>query len=321
MSSSLLEKRRRWLQFSLRTLLIAVLILSLPLSWFAGKMQRARRQARTVQAIRREGSVSYEWEAHHRERPWMCRLFGDDLVSPIIVVCLFDSAATDATLAQIEEFTALRELQICNGTVSDDGLKHLGCLASLTHLTIVNSPITNQGMTHLAHLTSLEHVNIHETHVTPEGWEHIRHLPNLTSLFATEGASAEQIRRFESAVPNRNVWEVPANDDRPSFRGVIGQGLGQVVGEGFELSGSLVPAYLPDLPVAESSEKARVGPAWPAAGAPEASGKASLTGSITSAGSTAPPAGPLADSAESERASPNSAKPVLEDAPLWSPPP
>ncbi len=35
------QKRRRWLQFRLRTLLIAILVLSLPLSWFAARMERA----------------------------------------------------------------------------------------------------------------------------------------------------------------------------------------------------------------------------------------------------------------------------------------
>jgi hypothetical protein len=44
-------KRRRWFQFRLRTLLIVVFMLSLPLSWFAVEMDRARRLRETREAV------------------------------------------------------------------------------------------------------------------------------------------------------------------------------------------------------------------------------------------------------------------------------
>ena len=54
---------RRWFQFRLRTLLIVVLVLSLPLSWFAVRMERARRQRAAVEAVSELGAiVYYDWE-------------------------------------------------------------------------------------------------------------------------------------------------------------------------------------------------------------------------------------------------------------------
>ena len=43
--------RRRWLQYRLRTLLIAMVLASMVLSWFAARLQRARRQHEAVVAI------------------------------------------------------------------------------------------------------------------------------------------------------------------------------------------------------------------------------------------------------------------------------
>ena len=57
-------KRRRWFQFRLRTLLTAVLVLSLPLSCFAVRMDRARRQREAVEAIKHiGGEVWYDYQA------------------------------------------------------------------------------------------------------------------------------------------------------------------------------------------------------------------------------------------------------------------
>jgi len=44
--------RRRWYQYSLRTLLLVMLLASVGISWFAVKMQRARKQREAVEAIR-----------------------------------------------------------------------------------------------------------------------------------------------------------------------------------------------------------------------------------------------------------------------------
>ncbi len=58
-----MPERCRWFQFSLRTLLVAALVLSLPLSWFATRMARATKQRAAVEEIERLGGVTlYDWE-------------------------------------------------------------------------------------------------------------------------------------------------------------------------------------------------------------------------------------------------------------------
>ena len=59
-------RKRRWFRFSLRTLLIVVMLLSLPLGWLAMKMIQAERQRRAVEAIQEAGGeVFYDWEVDY----------------------------------------------------------------------------------------------------------------------------------------------------------------------------------------------------------------------------------------------------------------
>ncbi len=64
-----MKPTRRWFQFSLRTLLLFVLLVSLSLSWFAVKRQQATRQEKAVEAIRKAGgNVAYDYYNLFRTR-------------------------------------------------------------------------------------------------------------------------------------------------------------------------------------------------------------------------------------------------------------
>ena len=55
-----LKTQRRWFQYSLRTLLIVVTLFAVLCSWFAVKMQQAKRQREAVVALRnRRARVLY----------------------------------------------------------------------------------------------------------------------------------------------------------------------------------------------------------------------------------------------------------------------
>ena len=62
--------KRRWYQFSLKTLLVTVLMMSLAFSWFAAKRNKARKQREAVEAIEKLGGwVGYEHGAVVSEKP------------------------------------------------------------------------------------------------------------------------------------------------------------------------------------------------------------------------------------------------------------
>ena len=69
------QPKRRRFQYSLRTLLLFMLLVSIGLSWFTVKMQQASRQREAVEAIRElSGWVGYDTGI--RAPKWVRDLFG-----------------------------------------------------------------------------------------------------------------------------------------------------------------------------------------------------------------------------------------------------
>jgi hypothetical protein len=118
-------------QFRLRTLLVAVLVLSLPLSWLAVRMQKARRQRGVVEAVERLGGyVRYESEfaavqttgTTSRPRPsWLRSLLGDDFCENVVHVNFYGTKVKDAGLEHLETLKNLDELDLRNTNVTPKG--------------------------------------------------------------------------------------------------------------------------------------------------------------------------------------------------------
>lgn len=175
------SERRRWFQFRLRTLLVAVLVLSLPLSWFAVRLERARKQRMIVKMIEeRGGEALYEYffdPAGCKEPPLgLGKLLGEDFFWEIHAINGRDSDISDADLMQIGELTCLQGLRLAGTTVTDDGLERLCHLTKLRYLDIGGTVVTDAGVKHLKTLRDLRVLNLSRTQVTDAG------LPHLTSL-------------------------------------------------------------------------------------------------------------------------------------------
>ncbi|MGD0382246.1 MAG: hypothetical protein ABSA77_01915 [Thermoguttaceae bacterium] len=57
-----LKPQRHWYQYSLRTLMIVVTLFAVVCSWFAVKMQQARRQREAVEELLKfDGYVGYDY--------------------------------------------------------------------------------------------------------------------------------------------------------------------------------------------------------------------------------------------------------------------
>src|SRR5688572_14736937 len=144
------KPRRRWLRFSLRTLLVLVTLLSIGLGWF---VHRGERQRRAVAALKKMGirvyyedkgsppaSKSFDWSR------WLPRDYVDDvysvelslygngdadlanllLLTRLKNLTLFGKEVTDAELAQIQRLTRLEMLRLWATQATDAGLSHVG---------------------------------------------------------------------------------------------------------------------------------------------------------------------------------------------------
>ena len=118
------KPKRRWYQYSLRTLLLLVLVAAVPCSWLAVRMQRAKRQREAI--IKTADMVLYDYQMDENgiilqvaEPPapsWLRRLLGDDFFKEAVVVGL-KSDVGDAELEYVERLT---KLELRRKGIADD---------------------------------------------------------------------------------------------------------------------------------------------------------------------------------------------------------
>src|SRR5262249_2001048 len=127
MSNAPSKLRRRWLRYSLRTLLVAVTILCV---WLGLKVNSARRQREAVATLTRSGAdVSFDYQTANNATPdasppgpaWLRNLIGDDYF-------------TTANFVSFERRTIHRE-----------DLLQLGRLLGLKALVLIDTRIVNDG--------------------------------------------------------------------------------------------------------------------------------------------------------------------------------
>lgn len=168
---------RRWFQFRLRTLLIAVLLLAVPLSWIAMRIEKARRQREAVEAIAKlGGGVRYDYHdgvcdpAEHPPIPsLLLKLLGDDFFSDVVGVGFFQDDVVDNDLTVLNTLRNLDFVELVQVPITDRGLRHLDGLHRLQYLNLKGSPITDVGLPQLAKLTTLARLDLTGTKITEEG--------------------------------------------------------------------------------------------------------------------------------------------------------
>ncbi len=107
MTTSPPTPRRRWLQFSLRTLL---LVITAACVWLAWQAYRAQQQAIAVAALRElRGHVT----SKVRNPDWLWRLFGERLGRTTVRVQL-DSDQVATAIPHLKTFPDLEEVQIAS---------------------------------------------------------------------------------------------------------------------------------------------------------------------------------------------------------------
>jgi hypothetical protein len=202
--------RRRWLQVSLRTLLVLMLVLGTGFGWLGRQVQRARAQREAAAAIEGLGGhVRYTNASGGRVRGavvWLGKLFCEDLSRDIADVRLSSTQITDAGLAHFRELTNLRELRLDNTQVSDAGLAHLQELTQLEALTLNNTQVSDAGLAHLRGLTQLEGLSLYNTRASDVGLAHLRELTRLEGLFLDKTQVTDAgVAELQKALPNCKI--------------------------------------------------------------------------------------------------------------------
>ncbi len=182
--------RRRFLRFSIRGLIVLVLVIGGALGWLVRSARDQRGAAATIMAA--GGIVQYNWEwrngkSYPAAKPWvpdwLVDRIGIDYFGHVTQVAFYGGGAeADSHLTHVARLAQLERLSLTGSPISDAGLAHLSNLTSLSRLDIDYTPITNAGLVHLTGLTRLSVLVLNGTHVTDTGLEHLKSLASLTEL-------------------------------------------------------------------------------------------------------------------------------------------
>ncbi len=177
-------------QFGIRSMLVLVIVVAVPCSWFAAEMKKAREQKATVEAIERAGGYcEYDREVSGTfvyftiyGPKWLRLFLGDGFFNEVKYVSFGTTIARRATntdLAHVAELKHVDWLFVGDTQITDAGLAKIAGLADLRELILACPKITDRGMEHLGGMKKLRNLYFSGTQVTDKGVEKLRQaLPN-----------------------------------------------------------------------------------------------------------------------------------------------
>jgi Leucine-rich repeat (LRR) protein len=192
-AASTIRPRRRWLRFSLRSLLILVTILSI---WLGVKVNQARRQKEAVAALVELGAiVRYEHQKHDTQPyaydteksvnapGWLRELAGDDFFQTVVHV-LFMRPVTDEDLVHLAALPRIERLVLNDNqrAVSDAGMAHLPRPDRLVAFVAHRTALGDDFLRGLGGSDRLEMLGLFGARITDEGFRSLGALPQLTAL-------------------------------------------------------------------------------------------------------------------------------------------
>ena len=174
------KRKRRWLQYRLRTLLALMLLTGIGMGWVTVRMRAAYRQHETVLAIREAGGEAYYTEGRPKA-VWLQALTGK---ARVFQVTFFKAAnkTVDLDMQHVAQLTNLQHLLLDSTQITDEGLQYIEGLTELEVLYLGRTQITDAGLEHIHDLHRLHFVDLQGTRVTGSGFRHFSGLSNLQRL-------------------------------------------------------------------------------------------------------------------------------------------
>ena len=125
-----LKPKRRWMQVSLRTMLVFVTMLCVALSVSVVPHERQRRAVKAISAL--GGTVAYNgdlseielWRTDRRRLPFLRRWLPPEYFHEVVHVVFNDPKITDAGLVHLQGLKYLQILSLDDTQVTDAGAVH-----------------------------------------------------------------------------------------------------------------------------------------------------------------------------------------------------
>ena len=207
------KRKRRWFQFSLRTLMIFTAIAAVAAGWLGKGMELKRNEREAMEALVKLGFyVEYDYEmegpiAKPRGPDWLRNLLGENFFSEVVCVSVGRPPnLSDSGLVNLKGLTQLQTLDLNGTKVTDAGLMHLIGLPRLDFLSLANTAVSDAGLAQLNGLPRLQTLNLIGTQVTDAGLARLKELTKLQSLelHATKVTDAG-VEDLQKALPNCKI--------------------------------------------------------------------------------------------------------------------
>jgi hypothetical protein len=170
------KKKRRWLQFSLRTMLAVTTLVAVYLGLLMHGIRARGNAIRVIDA--NGGTYGYKIVGS----AWLRKLINDEkcFYEPIRVSFgplnqgydpdnPFEDHDLDLMIDHLNVFYRFEHLGLDQSNITDDGLAHLRRLRKIIILDIPDTSVSDKGLMHLKSLLSLRTLDLRGTRVTDEG--------------------------------------------------------------------------------------------------------------------------------------------------------
>lgn len=183
-------KPRRWIQFSVRTVVLVTMLLGIGLGLVTNRARRQREAVRAIEGV--GGSFFYDYQKASAKRPnvfqpkapapgpeWLRRLIGPEYFHDVVMVNLREKAITDEHLKELRKLPKLENLNLIHTQITSKGSVHLAELRNLKYLALSNTQFDDSGLERLAHLDKMYALLLDGTNVTDAGLKHLEGMTNL----------------------------------------------------------------------------------------------------------------------------------------------
>ena len=188
------KPKRRFLRYSLRTMLVVVLVLSVWLGYMANQAAKQRRAVEVLEAMEPWGAVHYDYKydasdlrmvptSKDRHEPeFLGMSLGAIWPRPVLWVDLRGNWVNNKDLAQVvTAFPQVEYLSLHGASINDDGVRGIASLRRLRFLILSDTQISDIGLCHIPN-GNLEYLALDSTRVTDQGMVEIRRLGGLKRI-------------------------------------------------------------------------------------------------------------------------------------------
>ncbi|HEY2840257.1 MAG TPA: hypothetical protein VGJ26_13965 [Pirellulales bacterium] len=188
--------QRRWLQFTLRTMLAVATVVCISLGFWANRAHQQRQAVRQIEAL--SGTVTYQPRLDEIHAPgWLRSFMGDDFFVNVVSVTLTHPQEDNRTralspeelercVAVMQHLPKLRHLQLQSTQLRDEDLSRLAPLRKLLESVDIheffNEKVKGSGVEHFSGWPRLRQLSVSSYQLDPAALETVATIPNLERL-------------------------------------------------------------------------------------------------------------------------------------------